>query len=215
MRGDRKLLLANKAWAAGKQNLNKNYFKQTDRGQDPEFLWIGPSDSRVPAEEITGVEPGEILVHRNIANLVNHNDLNMLAILKYAVELYQVKHIIVCGHYGCGGVQAAYSSQDYGLLNKWLYPIKDIQKNYRDEIDAQPDDEAKLARLSELNVIEQVKQLSHTSIIQRSWVQKNLPHLHGWIYNPNDGHLHNLICLNPNSEIDPIYKYDIDKKEDE
>jgi carbonic anhydrase len=214
MRADKKLLLANKAWAEGKTNLRKDYFERVDRGQKPEFLWIGSSDSRVPAEEITGVEPGELLVHRNVGNLVQHTDLNILSVLKYAVEVHEVSHIIICGHYGCGGIEAAFSSKDYGLLNKWLYSIKDTQRRHRDVIEALPDQESKLKKLVELNVIEQVTQLSHTSIIQRAWELKNSPYIHGWVYDPCKGILRDLITFEPGTAIDPIYKYEINREEE-
>jgi carbonic anhydrase len=203
-----KLLLENKAWAADKLQADPNYFERQVREQNPAFFWIGCSDSRVPANEVTNTQPGEIFVHRNVANLVVNTDLNMLSVLQYAVEVLKVKDIIVCGHYGCGGVKAAMYNRSLGLLNKWLRNIKDIYRIHRDEIDAIENEDLRVDRLVELNVREQVLNLSKTSIVQKSWKSSELPTIHGWVYDIGDGILHEVIRVDHTLEIDPIYKYD-------
>jgi carbonic anhydrase len=202
-----KLLLQNKIWAAGKLDNDPEYFKVLSRDQKPEFLWIGCSDSRVPAEEVIGAEPGELFVHRNVANLVVNTDLNLLSVLQFAVEHLKVKHVIICGHYGCGGVKAALSHKQFGLLNKWLHNIKDVYRLHNLELSALNEEE-KLNKLVELNVQEQVINLSKTSIIQRAWKKEQRPHLHGWVYGLGDGILKQIYEMPPNSEIDPIYTFD-------
>src|SRR4051812_20487435 len=164
-----KLLLENKAWATERKKTDPDYFKRLAAQQAPEFLWIGCSDSRVPADKITGTEPGEIFVHRNIANLVVNSDINLLSVLQYAVEVLKVKHVIVCGHYGCGGIKAAMDTHHYGIINYWLKNIKDIYRLHREEVDSLPTQEDRADKLTELNVQEQVLNLSKTSIIQRAW----------------------------------------------
>lgn len=203
-----KLLLENKAWAEEKIQEDPNFFKRLENIQRPEFLWIGCSDSRVPANEITNTDPGEMFVHRNIANMVVHTDLNMLSVLQYSVEVLEVKHIIVVGHYGCGGVRAALNHHSFGLLNKWLRNIKDVYRLYRDEIDALPDEESRTNRLVELNVKEQVINLAQTSIVQKAWKYDNRPHLHGWVYSLHDGILKPIFDMAPGSYVDPVYTYD-------
>ncbi len=203
-----KLLLQNKAWAAEQIGKDPEFFARLSEVQTPEFLWIGCSDSRVPANEITNTPPGEIFVHRNIANLVVHTDVNMLSVLQYAVQVLQVKHIIVCGHYGCGGVRAAMSHKNLGLINKWLRNIKDVYYSHREELQAILDEDDRIDRLTELNVQEQVMNLAKTSIIQMAWRENNRPALHGWVYRLSDGILHNLIKMDPNTPIDPVYEYD-------
>src|SRR6187200_1093736 len=169
MKSYEKLLQENKEWATGKIAVDPAYFDRLSHLQTPEFLWIGCSDSRVPANEITGTQPGEIFVHRNIANMVVHTDVNLLSVLQYAVEVLKVKHIIVCGHYGCGGVKAALTHRSYGIINKWLRNIKDVHRIHREEIDAITDEELQVDRMVELNVQEQVFNLAKTSIVQKSW----------------------------------------------
>ena len=203
-----KLLLQNKAWAAEQIGKDPEFFARLSEVQTPEFLWIGCSDSRVPANEITNTPPGEIFVHRNLANLVVHTDVNMLSVLQYAVQVLQVKHIIVCGHYGCGGVRAAMSHKNLGLINKWLRNIKDVYYFHREELQAIQDEDDRIDRLTELNVQEQVMNLAKTSIIQMAWRENNRPALHGWVYRLSDGILHNLIKMDPNTPIDPVYEYD-------
>lgn len=204
-----KLLLENKAWAQEMQADDPDYFNRLAHLQTPEFLWIGCSDSRVPADKITGTQPGEIFVHRNIANLVIHTDVNLLSVLDYAVNHLKVNHVIVCGHYGCGGIKAAMTNHDYKyVLNMWLRNIKDVYSLYKDELNAIENDEQKTDRLVELNVKEQVMRLAKTSIIQRAWKNENRPVLHGWVYGLKDGIIKSIFDLQPGDEMDPIYKYD-------
>ncbi|HEV7334017.1 MAG TPA: carbonic anhydrase [Flavisolibacter sp.] len=204
-----KLLLENKAWAQEKIADDPEYFERLAHLQQPEFLWIGCSDSRVPANEITGTQPGEIFVHRNVANLVVHTDVNLLAVLDYAVAHLKVKHIIVCGHYGCGGVKAASTQQDFKpVLNMWLRNIKDVIRNHRSEIEAIKDEEERTNRLVELNVQEQVNNLAKTSIIQRYWQREQRPDLHGWVYGLKDGLIKRVFEMKAGTHIDPIYEFD-------
>ncbi|MCF8429892.1 MAG: carbonic anhydrase [Bacteroidia bacterium] len=205
-----KLLLQNKSWVSEKTDSDKDYFKNLADIQKPEFLWIGCSDSRVPANEITNTEPGEIFVHRNIANLVVNTDLNMLSVLKYAVEVLKVKHIIVCGHYGCGGVKAAITNHHYGLLNKWLRNIKDVYRLHNDELNKIENLEDKTDALVELNIIEQVNNLVKTSIIQKAWHNNQLLTLHGCVYGLKNGILKDLIQVDKNTPLDPLYQFDFD-----
>src|SRR4051812_5657202 len=182
MKSFEKLLLENKAWAREKVKADPEYFKRLATIQTPDFLWIGCSDSRVPANQITGTEPGEIFVHRNIANMVVHTDMNMLSVLDYAVNVLEVEHVIVCGHYGCGGVRAAMGNKQFGIIDNWIRHIKDVYQMYYDELEAIPEGEARENRFVELNVIEQVYDLSKTSIVQNSWQKHSRPYLHGWVY---------------------------------
>jgi carbonic anhydrase len=205
-----KLLLQNKSWVSDKTDLDKDYFKNLADIQKPEFLWLGCSDSRVPANEITNTEPGEIFVHRNIANLVVNTDLNMLSVLKYAVEVLKVKHIIVCGHYGCGGVKAAITNHHFGLLNKWLRNIKDVYRLHNDELNKIENIEDKTDALVELNIIEQVNNLVKTSIVQKAWHISQPLMLHGCVYGLKNGILKDLIKVDKNSPIDPLYQFDFD-----
>src|SRR5512147_1067608 len=177
MQSYQKLLLENKAWAKEKIADDPQYFDRLAHLQTPEFLWIGCSDSRVPANEITGTQPGEIFVHRNVANLVINNDVNLLSVLDYAVNHLNVRHVIVCGHYGCGGIKAALTNHDFkAVLNMWLRNIKDVYRIHRKELDGISDAEKKENRLVELNVQEQVFNLAKTSIIQRAWKHEQRPH---------------------------------------
>lgn len=203
-----KLLLENKGWAKEMVEDDPDYFNRLAHLQTPEFLWIGCSDSRVPANEITGTQPGEIFVHRNIANMVVHTDLNMLSVLEYAVVNLKVKHVIVCGHYGCGGVKAAMTKHNFGIINKWLRNIKDVYRFHRDEIDSIGDEEQRTDRLVELNVREQVLNLAQTSIIQKSWKYNNAPHLHGWVYGLKDGLIKPVFEMDPATHIDDLYEFD-------
>lgn len=204
-----KLLLENKAWAAEKKSEDPEYFERLSHLQTPEFLWIGCSDSRVPANEITGTQPGEIFVHRNVANLVVNTDVNLLAVLDYAVTHLQVKHVIVCGHYGCGGIKAAATKIDYKpVLNMWLRNIKDVMRHHRDELEKVNDEENRLDRLVELNVQEQVYNLAKTTIIQRCWEKDKRPDLHGWVYGLKDGIIKPVFEMKAGSPIDPLYKYE-------
>ncbi len=205
-----KLLLQNKSWVSDKLDLDKDYFNNLADIQKPEFLWIGCSDSRVPANEITNTEPGEIFVHRNIANLVVNTDLNMLSVLKYAVEVLKVKHIIVCGHYGCGGVKAAITNHHYGMLNKWLRNIKDVYRLHNNELSKITDEEQKTDALVEFNIVEQVNNLAKTSIIQKAWKKSEFPILHGCVYGLKNGILKDLIKYDRNTIMDDLYKFDFE-----
>ncbi len=205
-----KLLLENKAWVKERLADDPNYFRNLAQGQTPEFLWIGCSDSRVPANEITNSNPGQIFVHRNIANLVVHTDLNMLSVLEIAVEKLKVNHIIVCGHYNCGGVRSALSHQPQGLINKWLRNIKDVYRLHQKELDEIRDSQEQLDRLVEINVMEQVNNLAKTSIIQKAWKREKRPTLHGWVYSVHNGILKELYKMEHNSPMDDIYRFDLD-----
>jgi carbonic anhydrase len=201
------LLLNNKAWAEDRIEENPEYFKKLAALQTPEYLWIGCSDSRVPANEVTGTAPGEIFVHRNIANMVVHTDINLLSVLTYAVDVLEVKHIIVCGHYGCGGVKAAMGNDYLPLINNWLRNIKDVYKANRNELQSIQDEEKQFDRLVELNVLEQVHHLAETNIVQGAWKKREMPLIHGWVYGLNNGIINPLITIGPDSEMDPLYKY--------
>lgn len=207
-----KLLLENKAWAKEKVEYDPEYFKRLADVQTPEFLWIGCSDSRVPANEITNTQPGEIFVHRNVANLVIPTDINLLAVLDYAVNHLKVKHVIVCGHYGCGGINAALSNKDYQpILNMWLRNIKDVINANKEELSELTNAEAKSNRLVELNVMQQVQHLARTAIIQKAWKNEQRPHLHGWVYGLKDGHIKPVMEMNAEtSELDDVYQYHLE-----
>lgn len=187
-----RLLGNNKAWAKFQKDKNPEFFELLANGQSPEYLWIGCSDSRVPANEITGTRPGEIFVHRNIANMVVHSDMNLLSVLSYAVEVLKVKHIIVCGHYGCGGVLAAMGNKQYGLIDNWLRHIKDVYRYHHKELDAITDETQRARRFVELNIIEQVHDLGKTSIVQNAWNNNQPLHIHGWVYDVRDGIINDL-----------------------
>jgi len=204
-----KLLLENKAWAEEIKSDDPAYFERLSHLQTPQFLWIGCSDSRVPADKITGTQPGEIFVHRNIANLVIHTDVNLLSVLDYAVNHLKVNHVIVCGHYGCGGVKAAMTNHDFKyVLNMWLRNIKDVYRLHSDELEAIADMDKRADRLAELNVKEQLLHLAKTSIIQRAWKYDQRPQLHGWIYGLKDGLIKSVFEMEPGAGLDPLYKYD-------
>lgn len=182
----------NQKWAADQSRKDPDFFKNLGAGQAPEYLWIGCSDSRIPAEQIAGMEPGEAFVHRNIANLVCNTDLNVMSVINYAVEHLHVKHIVVCGHYGCGGVKAAMTPKDMGLLNPWLRNIRDVYRLHEKELDAIADDKAKNDRLVELNVIEQCRNVIKTAAIQQSYAKNKYPIVHGWVFGFHDGLLKDL-----------------------
>ncbi|MCW3073106.1 MAG: carbonic anhydrase [Flaviaesturariibacter sp.] len=204
-----RLLQENKAWAAEQTAINPEYFNILAQLQTPEFFWIGCSDSRVPANQITGTQPGEIFVHRNVANLVINTDVNLLAALDYAVTHLKVKHVIVCGHYGCGGIKAAATQTDFKpVLNMWLRNIKDVIRHHKPELDEIRDDETRLDRLVELNVQEGVYSLAKTTIIQRAWKQEQRPDLHGWVYGLKDGLIKPVFEMKAGTHIDPLYEYD-------
>jgi carbonic anhydrase len=203
-----KLLLENKAWAAEKVSDDPDFFNRLANLQTPDFLWIGCSDSRVPANEITGTRPGEIFVHRNVANMVVHTDLNLLTVLEYAVNHLKVKHVIVCGHYNCGGVKASMTQHNFGIINKWLRNIKDVYRFHREELDAIADEEKRADRLVELNVQEQVMNLAKTSIIQKAWKSEQRPQLHGWVYGLKDGLINPVFEMEAGTHIDNLYEFD-------
>ena len=205
------LLEGNRTWVAEELARDPNYFETLAAGQHPHSLWIGCADSRVPANVITGTRSGEIFVHRNIANVVVHDDLNMLSVLQFAVEVLQVQNIIVCGHYGCGGVKAALTHQNLGLINKWLRYIKDVYRLNRRELDAYTDADSLERRMVELNIIESVRGLAKTSIVQEAWARRQSPVLHGWVYDISDGILRDLgVTMRDTRRIDDIYKYQFD-----
>ncbi|MBK6937081.1 MAG: carbonic anhydrase [Chitinophagaceae bacterium] len=202
------LLQENKEWAAKKLAENPAYFERLVHVQTPEFLWIGCSDSRVPPDQITQTDPGEIFIHRNVANLVVNTDVNLMSVLDFAVNHLKVKHIVVCGHYGCGGIKAAMSNKDYNqALNMWLQNIKDIYRIHRKEIDELQNEEQKQKFLTELNVKEQVFNLAKTAIIQKAWNADKRPDLHGWVYDLHDGIIHPIVELNAGTDIDPLYEF--------
>lgn len=204
-----KLLEANKEWAKQQVANDPAYFERLSQIQTPDFLWIGCSDSRVPANQITGTEPGEMFVHRNVANMVVNTDVNLLAVLDFAVTHLKVKHVIVCGHYGCGGIKAATNNNDYKLvLNMWLRNVKDVYRLHKDELESIEDESSRLDRLVELNVKEQVMNLAKTSIIQRAWKNENRPDLHGWVYGLENGIIKPIFDMKSGTHIDELYEYD-------
>jgi carbonic anhydrase len=202
----RKLLKNNREWASAQIKEDPEYFKRLIELQTPEVLWIGCSDSRVPADRITGTHPGEIFVHRNISNLVVHTDLNLLSVLQFAVEILKVRHIIVCGHHNCGGIAAAMSNKSYGLMDQWIWNIKDVYRMHREEVDQLPTYAERHHLLTELNVKEQVLNLAATSIIQNAWKQNQLPHLHGWVYDLRDGIVNPVFDMDAGTSLDPIFQ---------
>lgn len=206
-----RLLLQNKAWSQLKSMQDPEFFSRLANSQSPRFLWIGCSDSRVPADAITGTQPGEIFVHRNIANVVVHTDLNLLSVLAYAVNVLKVDHVIVCGHHGCGGVRAAMTDQDFGLLNEWLRNIKDVYSAHKDEVDAIQDTVQREDHMVELNVTSQVLNLAKTAIIQRAWQERGGPHLHAWVYDLSDGILNELKTVSPGTDIGAPYQFKFNK----
>ncbi|SFG78084.1 carbonate dehydratase [Neptunomonas qingdaonensis] len=200
------LLENNKQWARFMEIQCPGFFKELSEQQKPEYLWIGCSDSRVPANEIVGMLPGELFVHRNIANLVLHTDLNCMAVLHYAVEVLKVKHIIVCGHYGCGGVKAALGNQDLGLIDNWLRHLKDIGFEYRDILNAEADEDQRVDRLCELSVQKQVTNICHSKVVQRAWKHGHELTVHGWIYSIEDGIIKELnVDISGLEDIPEIY----------
>ncbi|UII21042.1 carbonate dehydratase [Fulvivirga ligni] len=202
-----RLIEGNKKWSDEKSGIDPEFFKTLSQGQSPEFLWIGCSDSRVPANEITGTNSGEIFVHRNVANLVVHTDMNFLSVLQYSVEVLKVKHIIVCGHYGCGGVQTAMTNNDAGLVNNWLRNIKDVYDKYQIELDNITDEKEKTNHLVELNAIEQAYNLARTSIVQNAWKQREL-HVHAWVYGLSTGRIKELgVTITGPQDLPNIYQY--------
>lgn len=204
-----KLIDGNRRFALSKKFDDPEFFKKSSLGQKPDYLWIGCSDSRVPANEVTSTESGEMFVHRNIANMVVHTDFNLMSVLEYAVNVLGVKHIIVCGHYGCGGVRAAMTNKTYGLVDKWLRNIKDVYNLHKNELNAIEDLDKRSDRLTELNVIEQVQHLAETKIVQKAWHSGHKLQIHGWVYGLNSGLVTELKAVyDDNGDIDPIYRYE-------
>ncbi len=203
----KKLLDGNKRFAESKKFEDKEYFKKLSYGQTPDYLWIGCSDSRVPANEITSTKSGEIFVHRNVANLVVHTDMNLLSVLEFAINNLKIKHIIVCGHYGCGGVKAAMSNDLHGFVDNWLCNIKDVYTKHEKELSAIKEPDKREDRLTELNVIEQVRNVAKTTIVQQAWKVRPL-HIHGWVYGINSGLITDLCVIHDDQEsLEEIYRF--------
>ena len=203
----KKILDNNKKWVENKLAISPEYFKNLADGQNPPLLWIGCSDSRVPANEIIGAEPGEVFVHRNIANMVVHSDMNMLSVLDYAVNALKVKHVIVCGHYGCGGVKAAMGNTSIGIIDNWIRHIKDVYRFHQDELDAIENEKERFNKFVEINVKEQVMNLAKTSIVQNAWKNGQELSLHGWVYGLNDGYVTDLdVNFSCDKDLDDVYQ---------
>lgn len=197
----------NRAWAEQITAEDPDFFATLSKQQSPEYLWIGCADSRVPANEIVGLLPGELFVHRNVANLVVQTDLNCLSVMQFAVEYLKVRHIMVTGHYGCGGVKAALENQQLGLLDYWVRNIRDVYLKHEKELDKLSSQQERLDRLCELNVVEQVANVAHTNIVQNAWKRGQDLTLHGWIYSIEDGVLHDLVpSINSIDQVDPRYR---------
>ncbi len=203
----KKILDNNKKWVEDSLQKDPNYFADLAKGQTPPLLWIGCSDSRVPANEIIGAKPGEVFVHRNIANMVIHSDMNMLSVLDYAVNILKVKHVIVCGHYGCGGIQAAMSNESIGIIDNWIRHIKDIYRLHHHFLDSIIDEKARFNAFVEINVKEQVFDLSKTSIVQAAWKNGQDLTLHGWAYGLNSGFVTDLnVNISSDKDLDSVYR---------
>ena len=203
----KKILDNNKKWVETSLASDPNYFADLAKGQTPPLLWIGCSDSRVPANEIVGAKPGDVFVHRNIANMVVHSDMNMLSVLDYAVNVLKVKHVIVCGHYGCGGVQAAMGNQSIGIIDNWIRHIKDVYRFHQDELDAISDEKERFNKFVEVNVKEQVMDLAKTSIVQNAWKNGQDLSLHGWVYGLNDGYVTDLgVNFSCDKDLDDVFQ---------
>ncbi len=203
----KKILDNNKKWVEQQLALDPNYFKDLSKSQNPPLLWIGCSDSRVPANEIIGAKPGEVFVHRNIANMIVHSDMNMLSVLDYAVNALKIKHVIVCGHYGCGGIKAAMNNTSIGIIDNWIRHIKDIYRLHQKELNLIKDETERFNRFVEVNVIEQVYDLAKTSIVKSAWKQGHEITLHGCVYVLNSGFVTDLdVNISSNSELDDVYQ---------
>lgn len=197
----------NRAWAQSVKTSDPDFFEKLANQQSPEYLWIGCSDSRVPANQIVGLLPGEVFVHRNVANMVVHTDFNCLTVLQYAVDVLRVKHVLVVGHYNCGGVRAAFENRDNGLIDNWLRNIKDVQQRHRRRIAALESDEERVNLLCELNVISQVSNVCHTTIVQNAWARNQPLSVHGWVYSLKDGLIQDLQCTVTGPEqISEVYR---------
>ncbi len=206
------LLNNNQNWVQEQIAIDEDYFERAALGQEPQILWLGCSDSRVNPSEMTGTGKGEVFVHRNIANLVSYTDFNFLSVLQYAVEVLKVKHIIVCGHYECGGVKAAMGEHQYGLIDNWIRPIKDTMRFYANELD-DLDEKEQFKRLVELSVIEQVAHLGYTNIVRNQWAKSQMPHIHGWVYDIGTGYVKSLVSMiNTEAELKAVCKFEQLKK---
>lgn len=203
----KKLIDNNRKWVETKLGQDPEFFKKLANGQQPPVLWIGCADSRVPANEIIGAQPGEVFVHRNIANMVIPSDMNMLSVVDYAVNVLKVRHVIVCGHYGCGGVKAAMGNSSYGIIDNWIRHIKDVYRFHQAELDSVKDENERFDRFVELNVREQVHDLAKTSIVQAAWARGQELHLHGWVYGVGSGVIKDLeVNLNNNAALEEVYQ---------
>ena len=201
------LLANNKKWVQKQLDENPDFFNELAKGQQPPLLWIGCADSRVPANEIIGAKPGEVFVHRNIANMVVHSDMNMLSVLDYAVNALKVRHVIVCGHYGCGGVKAAMGNQSIGIIDNWVRHIKDVYRFHKTELDAIEDENEKFNAFVEFNVKEQVLDLAKTSIVQAAWKNDQPLYLHGWVYGIDSGIVKDLnVNITSNEDLEEVYQ---------
>ena len=205
-----KLIENNKEWVSRNLAKDPQFFERLADGQEPPLLWIGCSDSRVPANEIIGAAPGEVFVHRNIANMVIHTDISMLSVLDYAVNVLKVKHVIVCGHYGCGGVKAAMGNSQIGLIDNWIRHIKDVYRFHHEELNAIQDEKARFNRFVEVNAAEQVLDLAKTTILQSAWGKGQQVHLHGWVYDIHDGLINDLnVTLKDNKSLNEVYQLNL------
>lgn len=206
----KKLLDNNKKWVESRLNQDPDFFNKLASGQKPPVLWIGCADSRVPANEIIGADPGEVFVHRNIANMVVHSDMNLLSVLDYAVNVLEVKHIIVCGHYGCGGVQTAMTNKHVGLIDNWIRHIKDVYRFHQQELNSIEDAGKRFDKFVDFNVFEQVLNLAKTSIVQSAWERGQNLHVHGWVYDVKDGLINDMnITLRDNKSLSSVYQLDL------
>jgi carbonic anhydrase len=203
----KKIIDNNKKWVEEQTAIDPEFFKDLSQTQNPPLLWIGCSDSRVPANEIIGAKPGEVFVHRNIANMVVHSDMNMLSVLDYAVSVLKVKHVLVCGHYGCGGIKAAMGNDSIGIIDNWIRHIKDVYRFHKDELDAIENENERFNKFVEVNVKEQVFDLAKTSIVQSAWKNGQELYLHGWVYGLNSGYVTDLgVNISSNNDLDEVYQ---------
>ncbi len=206
MRELKHLFENNREWAAGKRKQDSEFFERLTGGQTPKYLWIGCSDSRIPANEILGLDPGEVFVHRNVANVFPHTDFNCLSVLQYGIDYLGIEHVIVCGHYGCGGVSAAMENKQFGLVDNWLRHIRDVSFREKEILDPIKDTQKKYERLVELNVLHQVMNICHTTIVQNAWNQKKKLSIHGWVYDLSTGLLKDLkCCISSIDQIDEAF----------
>jgi len=204
------LLQGNRLWIKNINKYSPNLFAEMAEGQHPHYLWIGCADSRVPAEEITNSVPGSIFVQRNIANMVVHTDYNLLSVVNYAVKTLGVHHVIICGHYGCGGIRAAMSNKSFGLLDNWLAHIKDVYKENKEELNNIEDDNQRWKRYVEINVMEQVKNMARLAFVQEEWAKGEYPYIHGWVFDIENGSLIDLdVSVNSSESLEKIYQYDV------